>query len=316
MKKELFIGIDVAKESLDTAFSPAAEVLHSANTPAGHRALAKDLAKRAPTLVVLEATGGLEKPLAACLVNAGLPVAVVNPRQVRHFAQAIGLLAKTDRIDADVLARFAQAVRPKPRPWPDKLQRELAALMSRRMQLVEMITAENNRLSGTPTGRVRKRIAAHLEWLRKELGRVDEDLDDLIRQSPTWREKENLLRGVPGVGPVVSRTLVSLLPELGTLNRKEIAALVGVAPFNRDSGAYRGQRAVWGGRSRVRAALYMGALVASRHNPLIRTFYQRLCEAGKPKKVALTACMRKLLVIINAMVRDQRPWLPVSAGEA
>jgi len=234
-------------------------------------------------------------------------VVVVNPRQVRDFAKATGQLAKTDHIDAVVLARFTEAVRPAVRPLPDEITLELRALIARRRQITEMIVAENNRLGGVSKA-VKKRIDAHIRWLEAELGRADKDLDQSIRHSPIWQENQDLLRTVPGIGPVVSRSLIAELPELGKLNRKQIAALVGVAPLNRDSGTLRGRRSIWGGRAAVRAVLYMAALVASRHNGVIRAFYQRLRSAGKAPKVALVACMRKLLTILNAMIKHKTRW--------
>jgi transposase len=264
-------------------------------------------------LIVLGATGGLEVPLAGALAAAGLPVVVINPRQVRDFARATGQLAKTDRLDAQILARFAEAIRPPIRPVPDEQTQALAALVARRRQLIEMLTAEKNRmrLAARP---MQKRVQAHVTWLEKELATINTDLTATMRESPVWREKEEVLRSVPGVGPVLTTTLFANLPELGTLTRKEVAALAGVAPFPRDSGTLKGRRAIWGGRAHVRAALYMAALVATRRNPVIRAFYQRLCQAGKAKKVALTACMRKLLTILNAMLKSGRPWR-VTAGQ-
>jgi transposase len=260
-----------------------------------------------PELVVLEATGNYERPAAVAVAAAGIAVAVVNPRQARDFAKAAGRLAKTDRIDAQVLARFAGAVGPRPSVLPDEEARVLQDILLRRRQLLEMIVAEKNRLQMASEA-VARRIAAHLRWLEKELGRVERELDEAVGESETWRANEELLRSVPGVGPVLARTLLAELPELGTLPRRRGCALVGVAPFNRDSGTFRGKRQVWGGRAPVRAALYMGALVATRHNPVIREFYERLLAAGKPKKVALVACMRKLLSILNAVMRDRVPW--------
>ena len=245
--------------------------------------------------------------MVAALAAEGLAVAVVNPRQAREFARATGRLAKTDRIDASILARFAEAIRPTPKPLPDEEIRALQGILARRRQLVGMLTAENNRLP-TATKPVAKRIAAHIKWLEKELSRTDGDLEEAIKSSPTLRENEALLRSVPGVGPVLARTLLAEVPELGTLTHKQVAALVGVAPLNRDSGTLRGRRAVWGGRAEVRAALYMGALVAAHRNPAIREFYERLLAAGKPKKVALVACMRKLLSILNAVLKHRTPW--------
>ena len=260
-----------------------------------------------PALVLLEATGGLELPLVAALAAAALPVVVVNPRQVRDFAKATGTLAKTDTLDAGVLAHFADAVRPEVRPLKDAETQILNSLTARRHQVMTMLVSEKNRL-GTAIGAVSPRIEAHIAWLEQELSDLDKGLRQTLRRSPVWREKDDLLRTVPGVGEQLSLTLLANLPELGTLNRRQIAALVDVAPYNRDSGTLRGKRAVWGGRSRVRAVLYMGALVASRHNPAIRDFYQRLLAAGKPKKVALVASMRKLLVILNGMLKHGSPW--------
>ncbi len=233
---------------------------------------------------------------------------MVNPRQVRDFARATGRLAKTDRLDAQVLAHFAEAVRPDPHKLPDAQSQELTALLTRRHQVIEMLTAEKNRLGAARSASVRQRVREHIRWLEQELGNLDKDLDHTLRQSPLWRERDNLLRSVPGIGRVVSITLLADLPELGTLSRHQIAALVGVAPLNRDSGRFRGKRMVWGGRARVRAALYMAALTASRYNPIIKAFYHRLCEAGKARKVALTACMRKLLIILNSMVKHRQTW--------
>jgi transposase len=262
-----------------------------------------------PALVVLEATGGLEMTVAGVLAAAGLPVAIVNPRQVRHFAQATGQLAKTDRLDAALLARFAEAVKPEPRPLPDAQAQLLSALLTRRRQLVEMKVAEESRLSRASPA-VRKGIGEHIDWIREQLQGLDDDLQRLVRESPLWREKEDLLRGVPGVGPVLCATLLAELPELGRLGRKQVAALAGVAPFNRDSGTLRGKRTVWGGRSSVRSVLYMAAVSAARYNPVIKAFYQRLLSAGKAKKVALTACMHKLLLILNAILKTSTPWSP------
>ncbi|MDP9479490.1 MAG: IS110 family transposase [Actinomycetota bacterium] len=307
--------MDVSKGHLDAYVRPAGEHFGIPNDDAGIDSLVARLeAAPRPALVVLEATGGFERPLAAALAAAGLPVAVVNPRQARDdFARATGRLAKTDRIDAEVLARFAEAVRPVPRPVPDEEARALGELLARRRQIVGMLTAERNRLGAATARPVRRRIEAHVRWLEKELARTDRDLDEAIKESPTWRENEELLRGVPGVGPVLARTLLAELPELGSLAGKQLAALVGVAPLNRDSGTFRGRRAVWGGRATVRAALYMGALVAVRHNPAIREFYERLLAAGKPKKVALVACMRKLLLVLNAVLKHRTPWRPPHA---
>ena len=302
-----FVGIDVAKAHLDVAVRPTGEHWQVANDEAGRAALLARLQAEAPTLIVLEASGGWEVPLAAALGAAGLPVAVVNPRQVRAFGRAVGQLAKTDALDAQLLARFADVVRPAPRPLPAADAQTLAALLARRTQLVGMLVAEQQRL-GSALPALRPRLQAHIGWLQAERVAVDRELQQALRQSPLWREREQLLRSVPGVGPVVATTLIAALPELGTLDRKQIAALVGVAPLCWDSGRLRGRRHIWGGRARVRAALYMGTLVAIRHNPVLRAFYERLCAAGKPKKVALTACMHKLLLILNALLRHRTPW--------
>ena len=292
-----FVGIDVSKAHLDVAVRPTGTSWALPYDETGIDGLIPQIVDLEPALVLLEATGGLEVPLVAALAAAALPVVVVNPRQVRDFAKATGTLAKTDTLDAGVLAHFADAVRPEVRPLKDAETQVLNSLTARRHQVMTMLVSEKNRL-GTAIGAVSPRavsprIEAHIAWLEQELSDLDQGLRQTLRRSPVWREKDDLLRTVPGVGEQISLTLLANLPELGTLNRREIAALVGVAPYNRDSGALRGKRAVWGGRSRVRAVLYMGALVASRHNPAIRDFYQRLLAAGKPKKVALVACMRK-----------------------
>jgi transposase len=302
-----YVGIDVAKEHLDVAVRPDGTGWRVANDAAGIAALVARLPEPPPALIVLEATGGYERPLAAALAAAGLSVAVVNPRQARDFARATGQLAKTDRLDARALAHFAEAVRPPARPVPSAEAQALAAILARRRQVVGMLTAEQHRL-GTATPPVRERIAAHIAWLEQELADLDAELARAIAAYPAWRERDALLRSVPGVGPVLSTTLLAELPELGALSRHEVAALAGVAPLNRDSGTRRGKRAVWGGRARVRGALYMAALAATRHNPAIATFYQRLCDAGKAKKTALVACMRKLLTILNALLHHRTPW--------
>jgi transposase len=306
MTLPVFVGIDVAKTSLDIAARPG-ERWQLANEEAAYPLLLARLRSLAPTLVVLEATGGFEHAVVAALAAAGLPVVVANPRQVRDFARATGQLAKTDAIDAQLLALFAERVRPTPRPLPDAAAQALDAVLTRRRQLLEMLTAERNRL-GLARPPVARRIRTHIRWLERELADVDRDLGRLIEQSPLWRTQDDLLQSVPGVGPVVSRTLLGELPELGRLTHKQIAALVGVAPLARDSGTLRGRRLVWGGRASERAVLYMGALVATRWNPVIRAFYQRLRAAGKPPKVALVACMRKLLIILNAMARTGTSW--------
>jgi transposase len=302
-----FVGIDVAKARLDVAVRPTGEAWTAPNDAAGIDAVVARLRAIAPVLVVLEATGGLEIPLAAALAAAELPAAVVNPRQVRDFAKAVGQLAKADALDALVLARFAEAVRPPARRVPDAQAQALSALLARRRQVIAMLVAEQQRL-GTALASVRPRLERHIAWLREELADVDAELARTIRASPVWRERDELLRSVPGVGPVLATTLVADLPELGRLGRKAIAALVGVAPLDCESGILRGRRIVWGGRARVRAALYMGALVAIRHNPAIRARYERLLAAGKPTKVALVACMHKLLTVLNAILRHREPW--------
>lgn len=303
----IFVGIDVSKERLDVAMRPSGESESVSNDKDGIEALVKRLREVGPSLIVLEATGGLERGVTRGLASAELPVVVVNPRQVRDFAKATAQLAKTDRIDALVLARFGEAVRPALRPLPDEVSQELRALIARRRQITEMMVAERNRLSRASKS-VKKRIDAHIRWLEAELDRADKDLDQSIGQSPIWREKEDLLRSVPGIGPVISRSLIAELPELGELNRKQIAALVGVAPLNRDSGTLRGRRRIWGGRATVRAVLYMAALVASRRNGVIGGFYKRLRNAGKAPKVALVACMRKLLTVLNSMIKHRTCW--------
>ena len=301
------VGIDVSKATLDIGVIPSGESWTVANQSDDIAALVKRLCRLKPGIIVLEPTARLEMPVVGALAAASLPVAVVNPRQVRDFARASGILAKTDRIDARVLARFGQAVAPDVRPLKDEQTRALNALMTRRRQLQHMLITEKNRLHATPSP-VQKDIQAHITWLGKRLKDLDDDLDGTLRESSLWREKDTLLQSVPGVGRILSLALLSQLPELGHLNRREIAALVGVAPFNCDSGTYRGRRRVWGGRSQLRSVLYMATLASTRHNPVIKDFYQRLCAAGKPPKVALTACMRKLLIILNAILKTDTPW--------
>ena len=286
-----FIGIDVSKDFLDVFERPSGEAWRETNDEAGIATLVERLGKLGPTLVVVEATGGYEAPFVAAAAVSAIPLAVVNPRQARDFAKSTGKLAKTDALDAAALAHFAEAVRPAPRPLDDPQIRELQDLLTRRRQLVDMLTAETNRM------------------------RSDRDLDTKLRDMPIWREKDDLLQSVPGVGPVLARTLLAELPELGTLDRSRIAALVGVAPLNRDSGSMRGKRAIWGGRASVRIPLYMAAIVASKHNPTIRATYDRLVASGKAKKVAIVACMRKLLIILNAMLRDHRAWTLTPAAK-
>jgi len=312
----VFVGIDVAKTQLAVALHPAGEAWTVPTTPAGLAALVPRLQALGPALIVLEATGGLETATTAALAAAGLPVAVVNPRQARDFAKATGRLAKTDRVDAHGLAHFAAAVRPPVRPLPDPATQALAALVTRRQQLVDMLTAEQNRWAAALPA-VRPRIQRHLTWLRRELAAVDTELGTAVRQSPVWRVKDDLLRSVPGVGPVLATKLLAGLPELGTLTRKQIAALVGVAPFPRDSGtSLRGRRIIWGGRAEIRRTLYMATLVGVRYNPVLQPFYQRLRAAGKLPKVALVACMRKLLTILNAMLKQRQPWAPREVAAA
>ena len=309
-----FIGIDVAKRQLDVAERPSGARWLGSNDLAGIGGLVERLRGAEPvTLIVVEATGGYEIALVAALTAAQLPVVVVNPRQVRDFARAVGRLAKTDAIDAGVLAHFGEAVRPEPRAVPDDLTQALQGWLARRRQLLEMLLAEEQRLARAP-GAIRTQIQQHVEWLRRQLRDVDRELHGLIRESPVWRESENLLRTAPGVGPVLATTLLADLPELGQLDRREIAALVGVAPLNWDSGQQRGTRHIWGGRAPVRTALYMATLAAVRCNPVIRAFFERLSAAGKPRKVALTACMRKLLTILNAMMRRRVGWQPTAAA--
>jgi transposase len=303
--EKVYVGIDISKDSLDVAVYASDKQWRFSNDQSGITSLCKMLVKLKPALVVFEATGGYEMPLYLSIDEAGLPAAPVNARQIRDFARSTGKLAKTDSLDARVIAHFGYAVQPVPHPVPDT--QELKVAQGRRLQLIEMITAESNRLRGVPKA-LKIRIEAHIAWLKKELADTDRELKDLIEKDPVWREKDSLLQSAPGVGPTLSATLISQLPELGNLDRRQIAALVGVAPLNRDSGIFHGRRTVWGGRVHVRAVLYMATLVATRYNPVIRTFYQRLCYAGKRKKVALTACMRKLLTILNAMLKHRTPW--------
>lgn len=305
----VFVGVDVSKAILDVAVHEASGSWSVSNDEPGVADLITRLRPLRPDLVVLEATGGFETLAAAALAAAQIPVVVVNPRQVRDFAKSTGQLAKTDALDAHVLALFAARVRPPVRPLADAGTQALNALVARRRQLIEMLVAEKNRL-GFASAAVKKGIQKHIRWLERQLSDVDEDLTSMIRESPIWREKDDLLQSVPGVGPNLARTLLAELPELGFLNRKEIAALVGIAPLNRDSGTMRGKRMIWGGRAPVRVALYLSIWSASRWNPVIREYYQRLLARGKPPKVAQVACMRKLLTILNAMVRNGTSWNP------
>lgn len=306
----VFVGIDVAKAQLDIAVRPTGARWSTPNDEAGIAMLVTQLQAVAPTLIVLEATGGFQRAVVAALTVGGLPVVVANPRQTRDFAKATGQVAKTDALDARALAHFADAIRPIPRPVPDAQTEAMRALLTRRRQLVAMRTAESNRLGSVSSPTVQADIKAHLAWLEQRLATLDDDLDTTLRASPVWRERETLYRSVPGIGPVCARTLLLDLPELGTLSRQRIAALAGVAPFNCDSGTLRGHRAIWGGRAPLRATLYMATLVAVRHNVVLQASYERLLAAGKAKKVALVACMRKLLTILNAMAKHQTPWQP------
>ena len=304
---EVFVGIDVSRDSLDGA-TRAGESFRAANTPAGHAELVARLRPPGVTLVVLEATGGLELPAAAALAAAGIPVALVNPRQVRDFAKAAGKLAKNDALDAAVLAHFAEAIRPPVRPLPDERTRALDALLGRRRQIVEMLTMERDRLGGCADRRVRADLECHVAWLEKRLGKAEAELAAAVKASPLWKAKDDLLRGIPGIGPVTSLTLLAELPELGALGGKQAAALAGLAPFDDDSGRQRGRRRVAGGRGAVRAVLYMAALAASKYHPVLKALAARLRAAGKPFKVVQTAVARKLLVIANAVLKSNTPW--------
>jgi len=313
MSATLYLGLDVAKDTVELASEPAGLHGQFATTAAGLAALVAQCQAQPVTLLVLEATGGYEAPVVAALAAAVLPVVVVNPRQVRDFAKALGQLAKTDRIDAQVLARFGARVQPIPRPLPTEATQALEALVVRRRQLLEMLHAERHRLTLARGRPVRDNLRRHIRWLERSLADTEAEVATTIAASPLWRVQEDLLRSVPGVGPQLACTLLGQLPELGHLDRHQIAALVGVAPFACDSGQWRGSRHCWGGRAGVRRVLYMAALVGTRYNPVLRAFYQRLRHAGKPAKVAITACARKLLVILNAVLRDHRPWSPAYA---
>ena len=304
----IVVGIDVSKDKLDIAIRPSQDVFSTSRDAAGLDALIARLTPLSPVAVAVEATGGFETVVAASLAAAGLPVVVVNPAQVRSFAQALGKRAKTDPIDAMVIAHFAEAAKPDIRPLPDEAARLLSDLVARRRQIIGMIVAERQRQRRLVEKRMQKSIARLLKALEKELSALDQDIDEAVRGSPAWREKEDLLVSVPSVGPVIARTLIAELPELGRLDRKRIAALVGLAPWTRQSGRWKGKSFIGGGRSSVRAALFMGALVAARTNPVLRAFKQRLIDAGKPKLVAIIAVARKLLTILNAVVRDKKPW--------
>ncbi len=304
-----YVGIDVALNKLDVFSRPGGESWSMANTDDGASELVQTMLEHKPTLIVLEATGGLETLAASSLMAVGLAVAVVNPRQVRDFAKSTGRLAKTDSLDAQVIAHFAEAVQPTPRPGVDDQTQRVAAVLTRRRQLIEMLTAEHNRLRST-RAELKSSVQEHITWLEARIEQLDQDLDQAIKDSPTWRANEDILRSVPGVGRIVASTLMADLPELGKLNRKQISALVGLAPFNNDSGRRRGKRMIWGGRAAVRAVLYMGTLAAIRFNPVIAAFHDRLVEKGKAAKVVITACMHKLLVTLNAMIRNKTTWQP------
>lgn len=307
---ETFVGIDVSKHSLDIQIDPAGEFLHVSYDDAGIADVCRRLALAQPTLIVMEATGGLEVRLASELASRGLPVAVVNPRQVRDFAKASGELAKTDRIDAGVLSRFAKAIRPAARPLKDADTRDLDDLVTRRRQLIEIRVQEAIRLGSTTSKSSVKSIKTHIAWLDKQIDKIEDDMNDRLRNSDVWRVKDDLLRGIPGVGAVTTTTMLAKCPELGQLNRRQIAKLIGVAPLACDSGRHRGKRFVWGGRADVRSVLYMAAVTAMRYNPVIKTFADRLKQAGKPAKVVIVACMRKLLTIMNTMLKNNEPWNP------
>jgi len=304
---EVFVGIDVSKNRLDIAIWGRKEYWQIKNEDRGFIELIGKMREIQPTLIVLEATGGLELPLVAEITLAGLPIAVVNPKRIRDFARSAGQLAKTDKLDARIIAHFAQAVRPEIRHLRSEEEEHLTALLTRRMQIIEMLTAEKNRVYSIRR-QMKERLEVHIQWLNAEVKELDKEVAAFIKQSPIWKEKEKVLRSVPGVGPVTGATLLASLPEIGTLNRQKIAALVGVAPVNKDSGKKHGKRRVFGGRAVVRRTLYMAALSATKCNPKIKPFYERLVCRGKEKKVALTACMRKLLVILNAMVKNNTYW--------
>lgn len=309
MMEPVFVGIDVSKDRLDIAFLPSGEVWSVSHDPKGLDQLLHRLGSEAPELIILEATGGLERTAVAMLGAAQMPVVVVNPRHVRDLAKATGQLAKTDTIDAMILALFGQRLRPEIRPLSSESTQALEALTTRRRQIIDMLVAENNRLR-LASGTIAKNLKTHIRFLEKQLEDVDHQLDTAIKQSSIWRTRDKLLQSVPGVGPVLSRTLLGELPELGQLSHAQIAKLVGVAPLNRDSGRYRGRRMIWGGRASVRKALYMATFSATQWNPVIKQYYQRLRAAGKAHKVALVACMRKLLIILNSIVRAGQPWNP------
>jgi transposase len=307
METKLFVGVDVSKDSLDVAIGTQKDIITFANDQKGVDSLVKRLRRIDAQLTVFESTGGYELLAASCLAEAGLPVVIVNPRQVRNFAKATGILAKTDAIDARVIARFAEAVKPEVRQLKDRQTSELTALVTRRRQIIEMIVAERNRLR-LANKRNKKDIEEHIRWLKRRLDKIETDIGKMIQSSPIWRCKDDILQSVPGIGPITSASLICDLPELGVLSPKKIAMLAGLAPLNCDSGKYKGRRRIWGGRACVRSGLYMATMAAIRCNPAIKGFYQRLIAAGKCHKVAATACMRKLLIIVNAMLRDQTLW--------
>lgn len=306
--EQVFVGIDVSKDRLDVHVRPNGEAFAVGRDGKGLQDLVDRLQSRSPHLIVVEATGGFETIVAAALAGAGLPLAVVNPAQIRHFARAVGQQAKTDPIDAAVIAHFAEAVKPEPRPVADEEAQVLAELVARRRQIIEMAVAERQRAKRATNRQVRKSLARHIAVLEREMGAIDQDIDGMVRGSPIWRAKEDLLASVPGIGKTLARTLLAELPELGTLDRRSVASLAGLAPYTRQSGQWRGRSMIAGGRAAVRSALFIAALVASRYNPVLRAFHQRLRAAGKPKMVALIAVARKLLTVLNAILRDQRPW--------
>lgn len=307
MEKPNFVGIDVAKDSMEVAVYEDKEHWNYANDEEGLAKLKARMKRVAPKLIVMEATGGYEVTLAGELQDSGFPVAVVNPRHIRDFARSIGILAKTDILDARVIARYAATVHPTPRVLQDEESKRLSAIMMRRRQTIAMLTAEKNRLHKADLA-VMQRIQGHVDWLKRELDDITRELKQMVEGNPHWKEKNDIIQSVPGVGPNLSITLLSDFPELGSLNRKQTAALGGVAPFNRDSGTLRGKRTIWGGRDVVRTATYMSVFVAIRFNPLLKSFFERLIAVGKPRKVAMVACMRKLLCILNAMLKNRTPW--------
>jgi transposase len=306
----IYVGIDVSKDRLDVHVRPTGETFTVTRDGKGLEELVERLRALAPTLIAVEATGGFETIVAAAVAGASLPLAVVNPAQVRHFARAIGKRAKTDPIDAAVIAHFAEAVKPVPRPIPDAEARLLGELVARRRQIIEMLVAERQREKRVDAVRVRKSLARHIAALEKELPVIDSDIDTMVRGSPVWREKEDLLVSFPGVGGILARTFLAEMPELGSLRRRQVASLVGVAPYTRQSGHWRGKSMIGGGRTAARTAVYLAALSAIRCNPVLKAFYQHLLAAGKPKMVALIAVARKILTILNAMLRDKKPWQP------